>query len=133
MDGPSPHLSWRELACHNAARTPYPARWRRTRAVLLAHEFEAIRTLCDGLPLFITSAYRTPAWNRQIGGKPKSQHVEGRALDLVPAKPLTVMDLAARVLAQAKQPESRIRFVQVYASFVHLDIRPTARLVVRYA
>ena len=30
--GLSPHLTWAELACHDATRTPYPVRWRESRA-----------------------------------------------------------------------------------------------------
>lgn len=133
MQGPSAHLSWQELACHDEAHTPYPVEWRDTRAVPLALEFEALRVLCGHRPLLITSAYRTPAWNRAIGGAPKSQHVEGYALDLVPTKPTSVEELGRLAIMRAKTPGSRIRYIKIYPGWVHIDIRPTARLTVQRA
>lgn len=35
-----------------------------------------------GVPVKVTSGYRSPAHNKSIGGAPDSMHVQGRALDL---------------------------------------------------
>ena len=35
-----------------------------------------------GSPLYVSSGYRSPELNRAIGGAKRSQHMEGRALDL---------------------------------------------------
>lgn len=35
-----------------------------------------------GSPLYVSSGYRSPDLNRAIGGSKRSQHVQGRALDL---------------------------------------------------
>lgn len=123
--GPSPHLYWSELACHDG--TPYPAAWREDRAVTLAREFEAVRELV-GLPILVTSAYRTPAWNRRIGGARASQHMQGRALDLTPVKGVTVAQLYRAVMMRARDPQSKIRGVGRYRNFVHMDVRPAVRL-----
>lgn len=117
MNGPSPHLSWDELACHDDARTPYPEEWRATRAVRLAAAFEALRERV-GAPLVVKSAYRTPRHNRAVRGATNSQHMEGYALDLAPPPGWTVERLAA----EARQvPE--IRGIGVYPTFVHIDVR----------
>jgi hypothetical protein len=120
MNGPSPHLSWPELACKDAIRTPYPADWRSTRAIALAEAFEALRAVV-GLPLVILSAYRTSAHNKKVGGAKNSQHVQGRALDIRPPKGWTVHDLAA-----AAQDIPGIHGVGIYPTqgFVHIDVRP---------
>lgn len=123
--GPSPHLSWGELACHDGTR--YPGMWRHDRAVTLASEFEAIRAAV-GVPLLVASAYRTPAWNRQIGGATRSQHLQGRALDLVPVRGTTVAQLHKAALTRAQTPGSRLRGLGKYRTFVHIDVRPTSRL-----
>ena len=35
-----------------------------------------------GVPIYVSSGYRCPELNRAIGGARRSQHMEGRALDL---------------------------------------------------
>lgn len=119
---PSPHLSLAEVACKDG--TPYPPEWYSTRLVLLAAEFEAIRTACGNVPIVIGSAYRTPAWNAHVGGAVQSQHVEGRALDLYPPKGWTVAGLNWVVLSRAND-RGVIGGVGLYATFVHMDIRPS--------
>jgi len=126
VSGPSPHLSWAELACKDG--TPYPVPLRKTHARLLAVEFEGLRAAL-GVPLRVVSAYRTPAHNRRVGGARHSQHVQGRALDLQPTQGLTVKQLYAVALVQAEDPTSRIRGLGRYRTFVHIDIRPSDRLV----
>lgn len=123
MNGPSSNLSWPELACRDRLRTPYPLDWRETRARELAAAFEALRAAV-GLPLVVLSAYRTPAHNRAIGGAPSSQHVHGRALDLLPPKGWDAAQLAA---VARDVPE--IRGLGLYPSFVHIDVRETDRRV----
>lgn len=120
--GPSANLSWDELACHDG--TPYPVEWRSDRAVELASAFERIRELC-GFPLLVNSGYRTPMYNRSIGGAKNSQHVEGRALDLRPAvvggRPALQR---IRDAAETARREGLIRGIGVYANFIHIDTRP---------
>ena len=58
-----------------------------------APEVVALRELCAnilqplrdavGHPLTVTSGYRSPRLNRAVGGSQTSQHMEGRAADLV--------------------------------------------------
>lgn len=124
MNGPSLHLSWPELACRDRIRTPYPLDWRATRAVELAEAFEALRAEI-GLPLVVLSAYRTPAHNKAVGGAKDSQHVQGRALDLLPPKGWNALQLAA---VARRIPQ--VRGLGVYEGFVHVDVRPVDRIVV---
>ena len=126
--GPSTHLSWKELACRDG--TAYPAAFIADgRVHRLAAVFEAIRTACGGTPLLVLSAYRTPAHNRKVRGAKNSQHVHGRALDLRPPAGWTVAAFHARILQLARQELADIRGVGRYRTFVHVDIRPAARLV----
>lgn len=125
--GPSLHLSWKELACHDG--TVYPVNWRGDRAVLLGQAFEAIRAAV-GQPLIVLSAYRTPKFNRRIGGAKMSQHVEGRALDLEIPEGFTVDTFEQLVHASAKTPNSVIRGIGIYPTFLHMDVRPIEKLLV---
>lgn len=122
---PSPYLSWAELACKDG--TPYPAEWVSTRLPELVKAFERVRAIY-GAPILISNAYRTPEFNRLInggkGGAKLSQHCEGRALDLAPAKggPQALAKLRSAVI-QARQ-EGFLRGVGIYRNFVHMDTRP---------
>lgn len=121
--GPSPHLDWDELACHDG--TEYPAAWRLNRAIELARAFEAIRRGWD-LPIQVLSAYRTEAYNKQIGGAPHSMHVVGLALDLRPPEGVPVRDFWKYICQlQATAGIWGIGYAaSQYGNYVHVDIRP---------
>lgn len=127
---PSAHCAWSEWRCHDGVWLPLAYE---ERAIVTAHEFELVRAAAGGWPITILSAYRTPEHNHCIGGAPKSQHVEGRALDLkCPANIADVRDFWAIAKRIAQEPESKIRGLGYYATFVHIDTRPSARLVEWY-
>lgn len=130
----SPHLLWSELACKDHIRTPYPLDWRESRGRPLALEFERIRAIV-GQSIRITSAYRTPEHNAAVGGKPKSQHMQGRALDLECPHGYDFERFRGAVLRVAGDADSKIRWVCVYPGrgFIHIDIRPTEKLKVEVA
>ena len=151
MAGPSAHLTWDELACQDAMRTPYPLDYRAdpSRLPLLAAAFEAVRSgPGEGRPCKVTCGYRTPAHNAVTPGAAKgSQHVQGRALDVRPPAGVGVRQFYEGIVALATtRPELGIRFVQGYAprkankelgiearrGWVHFDVRPTKELVVRW-
>jgi uncharacterized protein YcbK (DUF882 family) len=114
------------MACKD--ETPYPDRWRNSRAVPLAYEFELIREAAGGLPLRVGSAYRTESWNRKVGGSARSQHVQGRALDIYPSRGNTNVDLLLVVMDVARRGDSKIKGIGLYPWGVHVDIRPGTRL-----
>lgn len=129
VKGPSPHLYWSELACKDG--TPYPDAFIRDgRVYKLSRAFEYVRHICGGKTIAINSAYRTPEWNRKIGGARNSQHVEGRALDMVPPAGFTVRGFYD--LIRANHREAGINGIGLYQTFVHIDVRQTEndRLVV---
>jgi hypothetical protein len=49
--------------------------------VSLAHGLEMVRALV-GVPLYISSGYRSPQVNRAVGGQLNSQHCTGQAADI---------------------------------------------------
>jgi uncharacterized protein YcbK (DUF882 family) len=122
------HLSWRELACHDDARTPYPEKWRQTRLPALRHAFETIRHACGDQPIRILSAYRTKTHNRHIGGARASQHVQGRALDLRPPTGMPMRQFEIIVEALISEDTTAIRGMGRYRRFLHIDVRPRTRL-----
>ena len=128
-DGPSPHLRWRELACRDAAKTPYPEEWRSTRARLVGTAFECVRDHW-GRPIPILSGYRTPEHNAAVGGAPFSYHPRGLGIDMGRPHGVTLHELWDAALEEAKKPGGVIRGVGKYLWGVHLDCRPTLRLAV---
>ena len=124
--GPSKYLTWDELACKDG--TPYPEQWRKNRAIEIAEVFDLIRKTCGDKPIKVLSAYRTEKYNRSIGGARFSQHVQGRALDLRPPEGFTVDDFYETI--KGLSMISNIRGIGKYKTFIHVDTRPTDRLVV---
>ena len=74
-----------------------------------------------GASIRITSAYRSPAYNKRIGGVSNSTHVRFNATDLVTAQPaslyLVLLDLRREGMFKGG--------LGLYRSFVHLDTRGT--------
>ncbi len=84
-----------------------------------------------GKPITINSAYRTPAYNKKVGGASSSQHVQGKAADIV------VQDVPP--FAVAAWMEQYIRSAGKYACgyypislFNHVDVRSNATLFKEY-
>lgn len=113
------------MACKDG--TPYPEIWRSNRALKLGIAFEIIRQAIGDRPITVLSAYRTPEHNRKIGGARNSQHLQGRALDLRPPFGIKVSDFYRIIKAIA--PDTDIRGIGLYPTFVHIDIRPQTRIV----
>ena len=69
-----------------------------------------------GHPITITSSYRSPEYNRNIGGSSKSKHMEGIAVDIA----MTDSTLRAKLVYYALQKGLS---VGVSRTFVHIDGR----------
>ena len=124
--GPSPHLSWVELDQRDG-QAPYPERWRLNRGATLGFEFELIR-LRVGASIRINSGYRSLLYNKAVGSRPKSQHVQGRAIDLAVPKKLSLPDFLDIIIEVARLPYSRLKGIGVYPTFIHIDTRPSERI-----
>lgn len=75
-----------------------------------------------GEPVRVNSGYRTPAYNKKIGGAPKSQHTLAKAADIT-AKSFTPRQLAARIEKLIKAGKMRQGGIGIYPGFVHYDVR----------
>ena len=122
----SKSIDWREIACRDPQRTPYPDAFILDgRLARLMAVFEAIRWACGSTPITIGSAYRTTAWNQIQKGSPSSRHLTGEALDLYTPRTMSLADFHARVMELANGPlRSSIGAVGLYDWGVHVDIRP---------
>ena len=79
-----------------------------------------------GETLTINSGYRSPAWNKKIGGVKNSMHLKAMASDLV-CKSLTPKQLKAVIEKLIKEGKMKNGGIGLYPSFVHYDIGATRR------
>lgn len=70
-----------EFACKDFAKTPVPEELT-LNAAYLAVQLQKIRDYLNLNLLRINSAYRTPVWNKNLGGASNSNHVKSTAADL---------------------------------------------------
>jgi uncharacterized protein YcbK (DUF882 family) len=75
------NFSWDEFRCNDG--TAVPARYR-ANVECLAAALEQVRAIWNQ-PITVLSGYRTPAYNKAVGGATKSQHMLGKAADIVVA------------------------------------------------
>lgn len=82
----------------------------------LVDMLDAARELC-GFALVITSGYRDPAKNAEVGGVPDSAHTKGLAVDLSAPKDSVLKEKMAWALG-------RVGFRRVfrYQNHVHVDV-----------
>jgi zinc D-Ala-D-Ala carboxypeptidase len=126
LANPSEHLTWKELACKDG--TLYPNDFILDgRVYKLAHTFENIRKLCGNQSLIIHSAYRSPKYNKKVGGASHSQHLFGKALDIEPTK--FSVDTFHKIIFQHAIALG-IGGLGHYPTFIHIDIRDVPKLVV---
>lgn len=132
--GPAFRFSWSETTCSDGTKIPKAFRGR---AVKSARALNKLRKRVakrygvkfSDVSINVNSWYRSPAFNKQIGGAKYSQHVEGRATDITvhvrghgKVHPRTVAEIAAQV------PEFKSGGIGWYdadhGSFTHTDTRP---------
>jgi uncharacterized protein YcbK (DUF882 family) len=111
-----------EFACNDG--TPVPAELV-PNVEKLAVQLQVLRDeLGEGI--HILSGYRTPSWNKKVGGKAKSQHLQAKAADIItPTK--TPKQLKAVIEKLIKQGKMKDGGIGLYPSFVHYDIGPVRR------
>lgn len=73
-------------------------------------------------PIKINSAYRSPAHNAKVGGVPNSQHVFGKAADIV-VKGLSPRMVYAAIEQLISDGDMSQGGLGLYDSFVHYDHR----------
>lgn len=76
-----------------------------------------------GQPVTITSAYRSPAHNKKVGGSSNSQHVKGTAADIIvrDVDPLQVAEAAEYFLGN----RGGVGYYPI-SKFTHVDVREKA-------
>lgn len=88
----------------------------------LLMRLEALRVLLDR-PLPVTSGARCESHNREVGGKQRSLHLKGLAVDIA----CTDSNLRVAIIRNA----GKLGFngIGIAKTFVHLDLRPESEAV----
>lgn len=108
VNGKATHFKVREFACKDG-----------TNFMLIDSELieklEVLRTYFN-TPVIINSAFRTEKHNKEVGGAANSQHLHGRAADIVVkgVNPETVANFAVKI---------GFRGIGKYKNFTHVDTR----------
>ena len=75
-----------------------------------------------GKPIRVISGYRSPRYNRRIGGARKSQHMTAKAADLR-VSGMSPRELREVIIKLIKEGKIKKGGIGLYTSFVHYDVR----------
>lgn len=116
----SANFSFEEFSCKDG--TPVPAEFIPNLQLLVAN----LQVLRDhiGEPIHVNSGYRTPAYNKSVGGKPNSMHMKAMAADIT-CKSYTPKQLHAIIEKLIKERKMKQGGLGLYPGFVHYDVRGT--------
>ena len=83
------------------------------------HQLDKARDIA-GIPFKINSGYRTPDYNKKIGGAAKSQHLTASAADIrMNVTPGKVQEGIKELMEEGKIKKGGLG---IYANFTHYDI-----------
>ena len=89
----------------------------------LAEFLEQVKTLLDGKPIMINSAFRSKAVNDSVGSKDTSQHRLGYAADF--KVPGMTPDQVVRALVASDLPFDQV--IREFDAWTHVSISPSPR------
>lgn len=113
----SPHFTLGEMACRDGSdKVLYSTE--------LMAMLEKLRAYGD-FTVSINSGYRSPAYNRKIGGASRSQHIKGTAADITVKKNGVTVD--AKLICCLCQKLGFPGVAYINGGAVHVDTRPTGR------
>lgn len=89
--------------------------------IKLAKNLQVLRDSV-GKTITINSAYRSPEYNKKIGGVKDSQHLKGNASDIT-IKGMTPKEVAKVIEGLIASGKMQQGGIGIYPNFVHYDIR----------
>jgi uncharacterized protein YcbK (DUF882 family) len=114
------NFSLSEFDCNDGSVTPKEVI---VNLQLLAEQLQVLRDFV-GKPITINSGYRSPSYNKKIGGASRSQHLLGTAADIridgISAR--EVHGIVSELIKDGRMKEGGLG---KYSSFTHYDIRGT--------
>lgn len=112
------NFSLSEFDCRDGSKMP-PEVF--NNVLLLVKELQVLRDYI-GKSITINSGYRSPNYNRSIGGASRSQHLLGKAAD-IRIDGISPRELRGIIEELIKDGRLNFKGVGAYANFTHVDIR----------
>ena len=112
------NFSLSEFDCNDGSKMP-PEVF--TNVVKIAGELQILRDFI-GKPIKINSGYRSPSYNRSIGGASRSQHLLGKAAD-IRVEGISPRELRGIIEELIKDGRLNFKGIGAYTNFTHVDIR----------
>jgi uncharacterized protein YcbK (DUF882 family) len=114
------NFSLSEFACKDGTAVPSELIGNVT---LLAKNLQVLRDYI-GEAIHINSGYRTPEYNKKVGGKKASYHMKAMAGDITTKSysPARLASVIEKLISQGKMKQGGIG---IYPGFVHYDVRGT--------
>lgn len=93
----------------------------RHNVIKLACNLQRLRNVLKA-PITINSGYRSPSHNKAVGGAKNSQHLTGKAADIVVKgfDPIQVKETIEQLIADGEMLQGGLK---AYNTFVHYDVR----------
>jgi uncharacterized protein YcbK (DUF882 family) len=113
-----------EFKCNDEAGTPVPPEYLAS-VKELATNLQVLRDEI-GKVININSGYRTPEYNKKVGGAKTSQHTLAKAAD-IRVKGIGPKKLGEKIKSLIKEGKMAKGGVGIYKTFVHYDIRGVNR------
>lgn len=88
---------------------------------LLAENLQVLRNEL-GRPIRIISGYRSPKYNRRIGGARRSQHMTAKAAD-IKVSGMSPAEVKAVIVRLIKEGKMHTGGIGLYKTFTHYDVR----------
>lgn len=117
----STHFTWAEAVCHDGTEVPLELQ---PNARILANlVLEPIRERF-GHSLIPISWYRSPDWNKRVGGAQGSFHMQALAADIRPPTLLSLPRLRSVIEEMIDNNElPALGGIGIYKSWIHVDAR----------
>ena len=112
------NFSTHEFTCRDGSEVPPELM---VHLALLCENLQVLRNYLD-CPIRVISGYRSPTYNRKIGGAKKSQHMLAKAAD-IKIEGIPPHEIKAAIEMLIKEGKMHKGGVGIYTTFVHYDVR----------
>ena len=114
----TPNFSLHEFKCRDGTEVPkeYMANVQE-----LAENLQVLRDHIQK-PIIVISGYRSPDYNKKIGGARRSQHMSANAGDII-VNGMSPDEVKAEIVQLIKDGKMKKGGVGLYTTFTHYDVR----------